>query len=232
MRLWKSLKAILTPAAVLIWSGALFSLSGSIASIHLEGPFRASREGIHAAGTLADIRERSLLMWGLVSQHVAAQSPRERAALAKEIATAEAELADRWRAYERLRTSAGKRAAFLRYRASWLEYVRARKAATSGHRTAGVDAERKSALERSYRQAISHLRQAMTPLDNYPDDQSFAGWLQSRLSRVSPIWLSLAALGLSLSLGRILARVLTRRTYPQTRDQASREPRLIAPARS
>ena len=232
MRRWKGLKAIMTPRALVIWSGVLFFLTGSIGSTHLDGSVRASREGVHAVGPLADLRERSLLMWGLASQHEAAQSPRERAALAKAISAIEAELADRWRVYEQLRTSSGERAAYFKYRASWSEYVQARKAATIRPGIAGVDARHKPLLERSYQHAISHLREAMNGFDEHVVDRSFVGWLQSKSSRASPIWLSLAALGLSLSLGRILARVMTRGTPPQTGDQASREARVIAPARS
>ncbi|MGH7166717.1 MAG: MCP four helix bundle domain-containing protein [Nitrospiraceae bacterium] len=236
MRWWKGLKLIMTTRAVLAWSGALVTLTGSIGTTNLDGPSRASLEALQANRILVDLRDRSHLMWGLVAHHVAAQSSRDMAALAKEIAAVDAELANRWKAYEPLSTSTEERAAYLKYRASWSEYVKARDATTlrlsTGNRKADAYATLKTILEPTYQEAISHLREAMTEHDDRAVERSTAGRLLYESSRASLIWLSLGALGLSLSLGWILARVITRGTREQMVDDANRATRLIAPARS
>lgn len=236
MRWWKDLKLIMTPRAVLAWSGALVTLTGYIGITNPDGPSRASLEALQANRTLVDLRERSHLMWGLVTHHVAAQSTRDMAALAKEITAVDVELANRWKAYEPLSTSREEREAYLEYRASWSEYVKARDATTlrfsTGNRKADAYATHKTLLEPTYRQAIGHLREAMTEHVARAVERSTAGRSLSESSVASLIWLSLGALGLSLSLGWILARVIRRGTREQHGDHVNRVTRLIVPARS
>jgi len=236
LRWWKGLKMIMTPRAVLLTSGALVTLTGYIGITNLDGPSRAALEALQANRTLVDLRDRSHLMWGLVTHHVAAQSTRDMAALAKEITAVDVELANRWKAYEPLSISTEEREAYLKYRASWSEYVKARDATTlrlsTGNRKADAYATHKTILEPTYRQAISHLREAITEHDAQAFERSTAGRLRYESSLASLIWLSLGALGLSLSLGWILARVIRRGTREQPIDHVNRATPLIVPARS
>jgi len=236
LRCWKGLKLIMTPRAVVAWSGAMVTLTGYIGITNLEGPSRASLEGLQANRMLVDLRDRSHLMWGLVTHHVAAQSTREMAALAKEITAVDAELANRWKVYEPLSRSKEEREAYLKYRASWSEYVKARDATTlrlsTGNRKSDAYATLKTILEPTYQEAISHLRETITEHDNQAVAHSTAGRFLHESSQASLIWLSLAALGLSLSLGRVLTRVITRGTREQRVVHPNRSTRFIPPARS
>jgi len=165
LRRWKGLRLIITPRALLAWSGAMVTLTGYIGITNLEGSPRASLEAPEGNRMLVDLRDRSHLMWSLVAHHVGAQSARNMAALAKEIKAVDAELANRWRVYEPLSSSREEREAYLKYRASWSAYVKARDATTlrlsTGNRKVDAYATLKSILEPTYQEAITHLGKAM-----------------------------------------------------------------------